>query len=307
MAPARTEAPEQTTAPKVDPDQLRLDTVKALDLRAEQWARDFTRAEHAYLIRRWPKHPRRGQVVAYVIHAMGGKGHTTATASQIAHELKMKASTVRNHLSAAYADDVLEAHQIRRRQITVERRIERGLELVVLADEFVRSGPDEPVRSRPDTLRRETTDKVSKSAVCSNRAEPTPPHTEQTNCVELCEEGDCGTPLTKSQREYGDTRCKPCHQRHKKAKRPPAATAAPWTPPEPTPPPKRWDAEDTEPPTDAECRANLDQLQRTRASLTRAVSDSCCGRRRTRPSAPPAPPLPRTRGTGPGPRSRSAP
>ena len=40
---------------------------------------------------------------------------------------------------------------------------------------------------------------------------------------------------------------------------------------------------------------------------TRAISDSCCGRRRTRPSAPPAPPLPRTRGTGPGPRSRSAP
>ena len=39
---------------------------------------------------------------------------------------------------------------------------------------------------------------------------------------------------------------------------------------------------------------------------TRVISDSCCGRRRTRPSAPPAPPLPRTRGTGPGPRSRPA-
>ena len=72
---------------------------------------------------------------------------------------------------------------------------------------------------------------------------------------------------------------------------------------------KRWAPSDSDP-GDGQRQQNAIGLAAARqacSGLTRAISDSCCGRRRTRPSAPPAPPLPRTRGTGPGPRSRPAP
>ena len=140
MAPVatHTEAPEKV-------EQLTLDGVaKELGPVAYRFSTDLTGAIHAYVVRLWPRHPRRVIVVVYALLMMGGRGWTDETSGQLAAALDMNASSVRNHLAAAATEGVLLSTGC-----TSTRRLSPGILLTAWIEhaQLVRSGADESAPS----------------------------------------------------------------------------------------------------------------------------------------------------------------
>ena len=116
-------------------------TIADLGTIAGRWSKDMTLARAAFVARMWPAHPRRAQLVTFVLIAMGGRGWCDETSTQLGRAMAMTAATVRSHLRTAYAEGVLEFTGR-----TTSRRIAPGLILreALASAQLVQSGVHKP-------------------------------------------------------------------------------------------------------------------------------------------------------------------